>query len=78
MDKEMQETVTHKEIHDRLITVEGKVDAIATDTADVVAAFQAAKGAFVVLEFLARIAKPVILIAIFLGAMFAAAKKWGA
>ena len=56
----MQEEVTHKEIYERLIAVETKVDRIDTNTADVVTAFKAAQGAFIVLEWLAKAARPLL------------------
>lgn len=55
-----QEEVTHKEIYVRLCEVESKVDSLQKDTADVVAAFHAAQGAFTVLEWLAKAAKPIL------------------
>jgi len=55
-----QEDISHKEIYDRLIAVEAKVDKVAKDTEDVVIAFKAASGAFTVLEWLAKVAKPVL------------------
>jgi len=54
------EQVTHKEIYDRLVAVETKVDQLHYGTVEVVNAFEAAKGAFKVLELLARIAKPIL------------------
>jgi hypothetical protein len=60
--------VTHREIYDRLVAVEGKVDAIADSTKDVVKAFAAAQGAFTVLETLSKLAKPLL----WLGGLFAA------
>ena len=54
------EEVSHKEIYDRLIAVETKVNKVARDTEDVVAAFKAAAGAFTVLEWLAKVAKPML------------------
>ncbi len=54
------EDVSHKEIYERLCKVESKVDKVAKDTEDVVAAFKAASGAFVVLEWLAKLAKPIL------------------
>lgn len=75
MDQD-QGGVTHKEIFDRLVEVEAKVDNIASNTAGVVSAFQAAQGAFAVLEFLAKIAKPVLLILAFSAALVAAFKNW--
>lgn len=55
--------VTHREIYDRLVKVEAKVDAIEANTNDMVAAFTAAQGAFTVLEWIAKVAKPVLWIA---------------
>ncbi len=54
--------VTHNEIYERLVKVEAKVDKITTDTEDMVAAFHAAQGAFTVLEWIAKVAKPIIFI----------------
>lgn len=56
----MAEEVTHAEIYERLITVETKVDCINQRTQDVVDAFNAARGAFTVLEFIAKVAKPLL------------------
>ena len=61
MDKE----VSHAEIYSRLILVEQKVDRIDQNTQGVVAAFQAASGAFLVLETLGKLAKPIL----YLGAL---------
>ena len=55
--------ITHKEIYDRLVAVERKVDGIADSTKDVVKAFEAAQGAFTVLEWLAKAAKPILWLA---------------
>jgi hypothetical protein len=52
--------ITHKEIYDRLIKVEAKVDQIDANTNDMVAAFNAAKGAFTVLEWIAKAVKPIL------------------
>lgn len=65
MDKE----VSHAEIYSRLILVEQKVDRIDQNTQGVVAAFQAASGAFLVLETLGKLAKPIL----YLGALSVAA-----
>jgi hypothetical protein len=59
----MKTDVTHKEIYDRLIAVETKVDKVAQDTVDVVTAFHAAQGAFTVLDWIAKAAKPILWIA---------------
>ena len=63
--------ITHKEIYDRLVTLETKVDRIDANTSGMVTAFQAASGAFTVLEFIAKLAKPVLWI-IGVGAAIAA------
>ena len=64
--------VTHREIFERLIAVEQKVDKIETNTEGMVAAFQAAQGAFTVLEWLAKVAKPLLIVGGFLAAIGAA------
>jgi len=56
----MKEEVTHKEIYDRLVAVEAKVDCLNDSTTGVVNAFEAAQGAFTVLETLSRLAKPLL------------------
>lgn len=56
----MSEEVSHKEIYERLIAVESKVDKVAEDTEGMVKAFNAASGAFTVLEWVAKIAKPIL------------------
>jgi len=56
----MTEDISHKEIYVRLCEVEAKVDKLQVDTASVVTAFQAAQGAFTVLEWLAKAAKPIL------------------
>lgn len=55
-----QKDVSHKEIYERLIAVEAKVDKVAEDTEGMVKAFNAASGAFIVLEWVAKVAKPVL------------------
>ena len=57
------EEVTHKEIYDRLLAVETKVDKLNQETEQVIKAFSAAQGAFTVLEWIARAAKPLLWIA---------------
>ena len=64
--------VTHREIFERLIAVEQKVDKIETNTAGMVAAFTAAQGAFTVLEWLAKLAKPLLWIGALATAVVAA------
>ena len=54
------EEVSHKQIYERLVEVEKKVDHIDENTAGMVKAFKAAEGAFTVLNWLAQIAKPIL------------------
>ena len=54
--------ISHREIYDRLVAVEAKVDRIDTNTEGVVKAFEAASGAFLVLEWIAKAAKPILFI----------------
>ncbi len=68
----MHEEVTHKEIYDRLCKVEEKVDKVEKNTEGIVAAFNAATGAFIVLDWIAKAAKPILWIA-GLGALIVAA-----
>ena len=56
----MSVEVSHNEIYERLCKVEAKVDKVAKDTEGMVAAFNAASGAFTVLEWLAKVAKPLL------------------
>jgi len=58
----MEKEVSHAEIYARLMLVEEKVDRIDKNTEGVVAAFQAASGAFLVLETLGKLAKPILYI----------------
>ena len=55
--------ITPNEIYDRLAEVEAKVDKLSKDTEHVVSAFTAASGAFTVLEWVAKTAKPILWIA---------------
>lgn len=59
----MEKDVTHREIYDRLVAVEVKVDRLNDSTAEVVSAFGAAKGAFLVLDWIAKVAKPILWVA---------------
>jgi hypothetical protein len=68
----MAEEVTHAQIYERLCEVEAKVDKLDKNTEAVVAAFNAAAGAFTVLEWLARAVKPVLVIGAFCGAIWLA------
>ena len=67
------EEVTHKEIYVRLCEVETKVDKLQQDTANVVQAFNAAQGAFMVLDWIAKAAKPIIWI---VGSIIAITALW--
>jgi len=69
----MTDEVSHKEIYVRLCEVEAKVDKLQTNTEDVVKAFNAAQGAFIVLEWLAKAAKPIIWI---VGTIVAVTALW--
>lgn len=68
-----QRDVTHREIFDRLVAVEAKVDNIDENTRGMVAAFTAAQGAFTVLEWLAKAVKPLLWLG---GAATAIAVAW--
>lgn len=59
----IMDEVSHKQIYDRLLAVEAKVDEIDNNTKGLVAAFNAAQGAFTVLEFLGKLAKPLLWLA---------------
>lgn len=54
------EQVTHQQIYDRLVAVETKVDHIDANTKVLVDGFKALQGAFTVLEWLAKAAKPIL------------------
>ena len=54
---------SHSAILERLKAVEAKVDKVAQDTVDVVTAFHAAQGAFIVLDWIAKAAKPILWVA---------------
>lgn len=58
----MQQEVSHAEIYARLLTVEQKVDRIDENTQGVVKAFEAATGAFLVLDWIGKLAKPILFI----------------
>lgn len=70
----MNQDVTHKEIYDRLLEVEKKVDGLDKSTKEVVEAFVTAKGAFTVLEWIAKVAKPILWI---VGVCTGIAILWG-
>ena len=56
----MEDQVTHKQIYDRLVEVEAKVDSIDKNTKGLVDAFDAMQGAFKVLGWIASAAKPIL------------------
>jgi hypothetical protein len=68
----MTEEVTHEHIYERLLAVEVKVDNIEKNTQDVIKAFNAASGAFIVLEWIAKAVRPIIVIGAFFGAIYLA------
>jgi hypothetical protein len=61
--------ISHREIYDRLLAVETKVDRIEQNTEGVVKAFEAAQGAFTVLEWFGKRAMPIL----WIGGLVAAA-----
>jgi len=68
----MTEEITHAQIYERLCAVEAKVDNLDKNTQAVVTAFNAAAGAFTVLEWLAKAVKPILIIGAFFGAVWLA------
>jgi hypothetical protein len=60
--------VTQKQIYERLVAVETKVDKIDAQTKEVVVAFQSAKGAFIALDWLSRFAGKILKIGAFVTA----------
>lgn len=68
----MADEVTHEHIYERLLAVESKVDNIEKNTEHVIKAFNAAEGAFLVLEWIAKAVKPLIIIGAFFGAIWLA------
>lgn len=68
----LKDEVTHEHIYDRLLAVESKVDNIEKNTEHVIKAFNAASGAFLVLEWIAKAVKPIIIIGAFFGAIWLA------
>ena len=68
----MTDEVTHEHIYDRLLAVESKVDNIEKNTEHVIKAFNAASSAFLVLEWIAKAVKPLIITGAFFGAIWLA------
>lgn len=54
------EEVTHKQIYDRLVAVETKVEHIDQNTIKIRDAFDSLEGAFTVLGWIATAAKPIL------------------
>jgi hypothetical protein len=69
----MEDQVTHKQIYDRLVAVESKVDEIDKNTKGLVEAIKALDGAFKVLGWIASAAKPILWVA---GLIMAAGAVW--
>ena len=69
----MEDQVTHKQIYDRLVAVETKVDEIDKNTKGLVEAIKALDGAFKVLGWVASAAKPILWVA---GLIMAAGAIW--
>jgi hypothetical protein len=69
----MEDQVTHKQIYERLLAVETKVDTIDTNTKGLVEAINALSGAFKVLGWIASAAKPILWVA---GLIMAAGAVW--
>ena len=65
--------ITHEKIYKRLVELESKVDDIDKNTKDLVDGFHAVQGAFTVLGWIAKIAKPVLWVA---GAFAATTLMW--
>jgi len=56
----MENDVSHKQIYDRLLTVEAKVNDIDKNTRGLVDAIDAMQGAMKVLGWIASLAKPIL------------------
>ena len=69
----MNEEVTHKQIYERLLAVETKVDTIDKNTKGLVEAINALDGAFKVLGWVASAAKPILWVG---GLIMAAGAIW--
>jgi hypothetical protein len=69
----MENEVTHKQIYDRLVAVEAKVDDIDKNTKGLVEAIKALEGAFKVLGWVASAAKPILWVS---GLIMAAGAVW--
>jgi hypothetical protein len=65
--------ISHEQIYERLIAVEGKVDRIDNNTKGLVDAISALEGAFKVLGWVASAAKPILWVG---GLVMAAGAIW--
>jgi hypothetical protein len=72
----MTEEVTHKQIYDRLLAVETKVDDIDKNTKGLVEAINALDGAFKVLGWVASAAKPILWVGALIMAAGAVWQTW--
>jgi hypothetical protein len=68
----MNEEISHEKIYERLLAVENKVDKLDKSTEEIVKAFNAAQGAFIVLEWFAKAVKPILIVGTFFGAIWLA------
>jgi hypothetical protein len=72
----MTQEVTHKQIYDRLVEVESKVDSIDKNTKGLVEAIKALDGAFKVLGWVASAAKPILWVGALIMAAGAVWQTW--
>jgi hypothetical protein len=72
----MIEEVTHKQIYERLLAVETKVDDIDKNTKGLVEAIDALDGAFKVLGWVASAAKPILWVGALIMAAGAVWQTW--
>ena len=68
--------VTHKQIYERLLAVESKVDEIDKNTKGLVEAIKALDGAFKVLGWVASAAKPILWVGALIMAAGAVWQTW--
>jgi len=55
-----KQIISHGQIYERLVQVERKIDELDDKTSQVVKAFNAATSAFLVLEWIGKLAKPIL------------------
>ena len=72
----MEDQVTHKQIYERLLAVESKVDEIDRNTKGLVEAIKALDGAFKVLGWVASAAKPILWVGALIMAAGAVWQTW--